>query len=385
MTTPKPGLSKIRISLAVGIAGMSDLLQIPIHAMSETSFLAMPGEAADLVLDIATGISLTLIVGFHPAFMPSFIAKTMRSMELMPTWTATVAYVVWKRKDSGEQPATAAAESPATPQPAPTQTHAPADMAVPAKASGLWILAIGAAVIGGMLWVRHKPSRVSQNYGGFQPAPMQRRSNFGRPVVAVGPVENHTPAHDSLSFNQADRFRSGPSAANRKAQATAPERICTTLEDILSRIDGIELVQHEQMRFLQNRLKDKTDGFTPGEKIAALRNIPPASIIVLAAIVDLHDEKTEFKGYNIEMQSIETKCSLRLDVIDTASGSILFTKTLNASKTQTQSAAVTATTADAEFEAIKAALGNLENDQEFKSAVRGVRAADLAEVQPKSK
>jgi hypothetical protein len=80
-------LSGKRIWLARGIAACADLLQIFFFpAFSEG--IASPLNAG---LDVVVGLTLVLLVGWHIAFMPTFIIEALPFADLAPTWTlATV-------------------------------------------------------------------------------------------------------------------------------------------------------------------------------------------------------------------------------------------------------------------------------------------------------
>jgi len=48
-------------------------------------------------LDVATGIILTMLVGWHVAFLPTFIAEMVPFVDLFPTWTLAVLFVTRKK------------------------------------------------------------------------------------------------------------------------------------------------------------------------------------------------------------------------------------------------------------------------------------------------
>lgn len=48
---------------------------------------------ADDVLDIAVGIILTRLLGWHWAFLPTLVAELIPGLTLFPTWTAAVWFV----------------------------------------------------------------------------------------------------------------------------------------------------------------------------------------------------------------------------------------------------------------------------------------------------
>ena len=94
----KPKLTQTRIRLAYAIAIIADLVKFPIFAVEATGFLAIPGEAADFVMDCFVAAATTILLGFNWALLPSFFAESIPGLDLFPTWTACVAFVVWQRK-----------------------------------------------------------------------------------------------------------------------------------------------------------------------------------------------------------------------------------------------------------------------------------------------
>jgi hypothetical protein len=87
MTTdaPRP-ISPRRIWLARGVAVAADVTQIVFFPVLSEGF-ASPFDAA---LDVVVAILLTLLVGWHIAFIPSFIIKALPFADMAPTWTVAV-------------------------------------------------------------------------------------------------------------------------------------------------------------------------------------------------------------------------------------------------------------------------------------------------------
>ena len=53
---------------------------------------------ADDVLDLGIGATLSYLLGWHWEFLPSFAAKLMPGVDLVPLWTLAVANVYRKSK-----------------------------------------------------------------------------------------------------------------------------------------------------------------------------------------------------------------------------------------------------------------------------------------------
>jgi len=81
---PSP-LSKTRIRLAWAIALAVDALQIP------ATFAGPPGWFLDAGLDVVTMLVMWMLLGFHWAFLPSFLTKWIPYLDIAPLWTLAVA------------------------------------------------------------------------------------------------------------------------------------------------------------------------------------------------------------------------------------------------------------------------------------------------------
>jgi hypothetical protein len=82
---PRP-ISSRRIWLARALAVLADLIQIGFFFALSEGF-ASPFDAA---LDVVVAIVLTLLIGWHIAFIPSFIIKALPFADMAPTWTIAV-------------------------------------------------------------------------------------------------------------------------------------------------------------------------------------------------------------------------------------------------------------------------------------------------------
>jgi hypothetical protein len=77
-----------RVWLARTIAIAADFVQI----VAFPFFL--PGAASPWsdALDLAVAAAMTVLIGWHWAFLPSFLAEVVPGLDLVPTWTAAVFY-----------------------------------------------------------------------------------------------------------------------------------------------------------------------------------------------------------------------------------------------------------------------------------------------------
>ena len=80
-----------RIALFVAIA--ADAIQIVVLPLFAEGVLS----PFDTVLDLAAAFVLSKLVGWHWAFLPSLIAELIPGLDLFPTWTTAVVYVIARR------------------------------------------------------------------------------------------------------------------------------------------------------------------------------------------------------------------------------------------------------------------------------------------------
>lgn len=71
---------------ALAIAILADALQIVFFPM----FVEGAFSPLDDLLDIAVAGILVRLLGWHWAFLPSFVAKVVPGLDLVPTWTMAV-------------------------------------------------------------------------------------------------------------------------------------------------------------------------------------------------------------------------------------------------------------------------------------------------------
>jgi hypothetical protein len=78
-----------RIRAARAIAMLADLAQIVVMPAFSGGALSPVNDA----LDVGVGIALSWLLGWHWAFLPSFLSELIPIWDLVPTWTAAVWYV----------------------------------------------------------------------------------------------------------------------------------------------------------------------------------------------------------------------------------------------------------------------------------------------------
>jgi hypothetical protein len=87
---------------ALGVALFADALQIVLFPLFGEGALS----PANDLLDIAVAWVLTRLLGWHWAFIPSFLAELVPGLDLVPTWTIAVLIVTRQMSPSRPEPPT---------------------------------------------------------------------------------------------------------------------------------------------------------------------------------------------------------------------------------------------------------------------------------------
>jgi len=85
-----PVLTPRRIWPAFAVALVADGLQLLLGPLGWSFF--------DEIIDVVSMVLLSLLVGFHPLFLPTFLVEMIPVVDMLPTWTACVAAVIALRK-----------------------------------------------------------------------------------------------------------------------------------------------------------------------------------------------------------------------------------------------------------------------------------------------
>jgi hypothetical protein len=83
-----------RLRTAMVLAIVADLLQIVVFPF----FIEGVESPADDMVDLCVGGILTWLLGWHWEFLPSFLAKLVPGVDMVPFWTLAVANVYRKTK-----------------------------------------------------------------------------------------------------------------------------------------------------------------------------------------------------------------------------------------------------------------------------------------------
>jgi hypothetical protein len=84
---------------ALFVAMAADAVQIAVLPL----FVEGGISPADVLVDVAAAFALSKLIGWHWAFLPSFVAELTPGLDLFPTWTAAALYVIWRREPTEDQ------------------------------------------------------------------------------------------------------------------------------------------------------------------------------------------------------------------------------------------------------------------------------------------
>jgi hypothetical protein len=85
-----------RLRVAMILAIIADALQLIVFPL----FVQGAMSPADDLLDFGVGAILTALLGWHWEFLPSFFAKLVPGVDLVPLWTLAVANVYRKSRQA---------------------------------------------------------------------------------------------------------------------------------------------------------------------------------------------------------------------------------------------------------------------------------------------
>jgi hypothetical protein len=83
-------LSQTRIAIALAVALAADALPFILGPLGWTF--------ADEVIDVLAMAVLSMTLGFHVLFLPTFVVELVPVADMLPTWTACVMAVVGLRR-----------------------------------------------------------------------------------------------------------------------------------------------------------------------------------------------------------------------------------------------------------------------------------------------
>ena len=86
----QPRLTRGRILAAYAVAIATDALQLVLGPFGWAG--------ADEILDGIAMVASTLLLGFHPLLLPTFVLELVPLADMLPSWTVSVALVIAARR-----------------------------------------------------------------------------------------------------------------------------------------------------------------------------------------------------------------------------------------------------------------------------------------------
>ena len=100
-----------RVLAARIIAVVADTIQIGLLPL----FAGGAPTGFDAALDVAVGIAMVALLGWHWAFLPAFALELLPGLDLAPTWTFAVFLVTRRTGRAGSPPPSVRIEPPLLP------------------------------------------------------------------------------------------------------------------------------------------------------------------------------------------------------------------------------------------------------------------------------
>ena len=90
-----PQSARVRIARLIAVA--ADGIQI----VAVPAFFSGVASPLNNALDLVVGVTMVLLVGWHVAFLPTFLTELIPFVDIFPTWTAAVFFVTRSGKRAG--------------------------------------------------------------------------------------------------------------------------------------------------------------------------------------------------------------------------------------------------------------------------------------------
>jgi hypothetical protein len=88
-----------RFWIALGIAAAADVVQIALFPLFAEGALSPWNDGVDVVVAVA----LTWLLGFHWVLLPTLAAELVPAVDMVPTWTAAVLIVAWRKRSQAKR------------------------------------------------------------------------------------------------------------------------------------------------------------------------------------------------------------------------------------------------------------------------------------------
>jgi hypothetical protein len=91
-------ISTRNAAIAWGAAVLADFAQVPATLAALSGVLSFEAVALDGMIDVGMTVLTTSLLGFHVALLPTMLIEAIPVIDVAPTWTACVSYVLWARR-----------------------------------------------------------------------------------------------------------------------------------------------------------------------------------------------------------------------------------------------------------------------------------------------
>lgn len=144
------------------------------------------------------------------------------------------------------------------------------------------------------------------------------------------------------------------------------------LEDILMQIPNVTVIERQRVDALLMEAEfGRLSALVDVSKAVQLGKLLGATAVLMGTVMDVSERHRSFSGYGIQTESTVVTASLRVRLIDIATGKITASRISKGLATFMRSSYGGTGSSDVAFEAIEAALEGLRSDEEFKAAVGG--------------
>lgn len=93
VTTASRSKAVLALLVAIAADGAQLFLNTPLAL-----FFGVGAEAVDVAIDVVTAIVVIGLLGYSPILLPTILIEAIPLADDIPTWTACVLYLIWKRR-----------------------------------------------------------------------------------------------------------------------------------------------------------------------------------------------------------------------------------------------------------------------------------------------
>ncbi len=85
-------------AIAWSAAALADFIQVPAALAALSGVFSIEAVALDGLIDLGMTVLTTALLGFHVALLPTMLVEAIPVVDVAPTWTACVSYVIWSSR-----------------------------------------------------------------------------------------------------------------------------------------------------------------------------------------------------------------------------------------------------------------------------------------------